>query len=526
MPIRLSLVVLLMHAIPVVAADPLVSFEDVKPIFTKRCGTCHNAERPRGELDLSSHASTLAGGISGKVVAEGKPEESMLYTLTAHFEDPKMPPNSPKIPQRELDTIKKWIVDGLKEKADGKASIAAKTDNGLVPLTPLTRSTPVTALTAHPKLPTAALPGNKQVILFDIASNKPIGAVAFPEGEIHVLKFSRDGNLLLAAGGVGGQSGAVVGFDTATWKRRFTLADETEAVLAADIHPDNSLVVFGGPNKIVKMMAVADGKVLHTFRKPTDWVLSTGFSPDGLLVASGDRFGGLYVWETKSGKEFYTLRGHTKGVTGLSWRTDSDVLLSSSQDGSVRVWDLHTGEQKIKIDAHNGGVQDICVFGPGPIASVGRDARVRLWDTNGMKLAEFVMLDEVLKVAFSADGKLVLSGDWTGEVWAFPVAGGDGVKLDLQMESQPTKLAVIAVPTPSLPAAPFAMPIVPTPATGAFDSDLERKRATLKSIEEAVEMMKEEAARNPQNTALAKAYLQLCEAALAMKAEVLAAERR
>ena len=40
----------------------------------------------------------------------------------------------------------------------------------------------------------------------------------------------------------------------------------------------------------------------------------------------------------------------------------------------------------------------------------------------------------------------------------------------------------------------------------------------------AAEKLKDEAARDPANAALAKAYLQLCEAALAMKAEVLAAE--
>ena len=46
-------------------------------------------------------------------------------------------------------------------------------------------------------------------------------------------------------------------------------------------------------------------------------------------------------------------------------------------------------------------------------------------------------------------------------------------------------------------------------------SDLDRKRAALKAVEDAAEKLKEEAARNPKNAALAKAYLQLCEAALA-----------
>jgi hypothetical protein len=66
----------------------------------------------------------------------------------------------------------------------------------------------------------------------------------------------------------------------------------------------------------------------------------------------------------------------------------------------------------------------------------------------------------------------------------------------------------------------------PRPANGATvtSADLARKRAALKAVEEAAEKLKEEAARNPKNPALAKAYLQLCEAALVLKTEVLEAE--
>ena len=49
----------------------------------------------------------MAGGVSGKAAVAGKPDDSPLYTLAAHLDDPKMPPNKPKIPQRELDTIRK-----------------------------------------------------------------------------------------------------------------------------------------------------------------------------------------------------------------------------------------------------------------------------------------------------------------------------------------------------------------------------------------------------------------------------------
>src|SRR5579871_5926796 len=99
------------------ASAESVSFErEVRPILRKRCANCHNPERPRGELDLTSFAGVAAGGASGKAAAAGQPDESPLYTLAAHLEDPHMPPNAPRIPQREVDTIRRWIEGGMAEK--------------------------------------------------------------------------------------------------------------------------------------------------------------------------------------------------------------------------------------------------------------------------------------------------------------------------------------------------------------------------------------------------------------------------
>jgi hypothetical protein len=510
---------------------PKVTFETVRPILAKRCAKCHTGERPRGELDVTTFGAVMQGGVSGKAVVAGKPADSPLYTLTAHLEDPKMPPNSPKIPQTELDALRKWIEDGLVEKAGTAAaatSVAptAKVPDGITKAEPLPRATPVTALAVAPASPLAAVPGKKQVLVYDLATGKLLGGLPFPEGEVHALRFSRDGKLLLAAGGVGGQSGAVVGFEVGTWKRRFAVADDTDAVLAADVSADGTRVVFGGPGRVVKVASVPDGKVLHTLRKPTDWVLSVGFSPKGLLVAAGDRFGGLYVWEAKSGKEFAVLRGHTKAVTAIAWRADSDALASASEDGTVRVWDLHTATESAKWEAHPEGALDVTWHAAGALATAGRDGQLRVWDRAGKKVADLGPAgDAVLRVGFAPDAKAVVSGDWSGRVSVWPVAGGEPVHVALPLSPKAAAVALIPVPTPALPIAA----VRPGPAplavgAAALQAELARKRAALKAVEDAAEKLKDEAAHDPKNAALAKAYLQLCEAALVVKAGVVEAE--
>jgi WD40 repeat protein len=308
-----------------------------------------------------------------------------------------------------------------------------------------------------------------------------LGALSFPEGEVHVLRFSRDGRVLLAGGGIGGQSGKVVGFDTGSWQRAFEVGDEADAVLAADITPDRSKVVLGGPGRVVKVFSTTDGKQLHAFRKPTDWVLSAAFSPEGLLVAAGDRFGGLYVWEAKSGKAFLTLRGHTRAVTAIAWRADSNAFASASEDGSIRIWNMHSGAESVHWQTHTGGVLAVDFHPGGTLATGGRDKCIKVWDQTGKRVADLPPAgDIVLRVGFGLDAKTVVSADWSGAVRVWPVAGGQPVKLNVPIATKSPVAAVIHVPIPSTrPSSPTAAPSLPS-----LQKDLDAARQAVLRAEE------------------------------------------
>ena len=142
-----------------------VGYDQVREVIRKRCVTCHNTDEMRGDLDLSTLPALLAGATSGPIVLAGKPNRSLLYKSVAHLDDPVMPPNSPKIPGRELDLIRRWIEGGLAEKTGprsetqttvAKKYMVASTDAfesqpssertkfppGLVPVRPLLRRWP------------------------------------------------------------------------------------------------------------------------------------------------------------------------------------------------------------------------------------------------------------------------------------------------------------------------------------------------------------------------------------------------
>lgn len=413
------------------AAEPAaVTYDQVRPVFKKHCVSCHGQERSRGDLNLSTTAGIQGGSSSGPVAIAGKPDESMLYTLAAHLEAPKMPPGAPKIPQRELDLIRRWIEDGLQVKMEvaaatsGSKPAMVKPVGGTEAVTPIARPTAITAVAVSPREPLIAVSGQRQVVLFAGSDRTPTKAFPFPEGDVFALRFSRDGELLLAGGGLGGASGKVVAIEVATGRRVFEVGDEPDVVLAFDLSPDRSLVALGGPGKSVNVYRTANGELMSTLRKHTDWILSVAFSPDGLLLASGDRFGGLQVWEAGTGKSFHTLRGHVGPVNTVGWSADSERLLSGGQDGTLRLWDMHQGTEAAKWDAQLGGVLTAQWTVPNHIVAGGRDRQVAIFSPDGRRERAWSLSDEVTELAVTADGSRLITGDAAGRLAAWTISTG------------------------------------------------------------------------------------------------------
>ena len=101
-------------------------------------------------------------------------------------------------------------------------------------------------------------------------------------------------------------------------------------MLAADLSADQQFVALGGPNKLLKIYATKDGKLVTSIKKHTDWVTAIAFSPDGKYLASADRNGGIQVWEGATGKEYNVLPGHKAMVTALAFMPG---VLASAQRG-------------------------------------------------------------------------------------------------------------------------------------------------------------------------------------------------
>ncbi len=444
------------------AKEKLTYADHVAGIFRSRCGSCHNPDKAKGGLNLDNYGAAMQGGGSGKVLEPGDAESSTLLGVITHKEEPKMPPASAKIPDAEIDLIRKWIEGGALETSGSTAAVKAKPkfEFKLDPsslgkpagppampenlstesFVPQARPGAIVAMAASPWAPLVAVGGHKQVLLYRTTDDHLVGVLPFPEGTIHALRFSRNGDLLLVGGGRGGQSGLAVAFNVKTGQRVFEVGKEYDIVLAADISPDHGQVALGGPSKVVRVYNTADGTLMFEMKKHTEWITAVEFSPDGVLLATGDRNNGLVVWESQTGREYFDLRGHTAAITDVSWRLDSNVVASASEDGSIKLWELENGGNIKSIAAHGGGVESLRFARDGRFVSTGRDRIVRVWDSSGNKQREFEPFGDIaLEAVFSQDETKVIAADWTGEIRVWDAK--DGKRL-ANLAVNPAPLAV------------------------------------------------------------------------------------
>jgi len=518
---------------PIVVADDAVTFDDnLLPVLRQRCGSCHNPDKKAGGLDITTYTGLIAGGGSGGSIEPGDASASYLYCLVTQEDEPKMPPNSPPIPEEEQAILKRWIDGGILENKGSKAASPKKKKLNLamdtapterpatvplpahIPLEPAVHTRSLNACTAiatSPWAPLAAVCGQKQVLLYRTDTRELAGVLPFPEGQPQVLQFSRNGSLVLAGGGRGGASGKVVVWSIDSGRRVMEIGDELDTVLAADISSDHRLVALGGPQKIVRIYSTETGERLHEMKKHTDWVTAAGYSPDGVLLATGDRNGGVMVWESGTGRDYLTLAGHTAAITAVSWRGDSNLLATGSEDGTIRLWEMENGGQVKSWNAHGGGVAALEFTRDGRIVSIGRDKQPKIWAQDGNQQKAFESCADLgLAVSFCDETDSLIVGDWTGEIRVWKAA--DGIRL-AGITSNPEPIAA------RIAAAEKAV-VERSPAVEAAQAAAAEVAGELAGMQQAFDgLMQAKAAADTQLAEIQKGF----DAAMAMKTEAAAA---
>lgn len=87
---------------------------EIKPIFNKKCITCHGGVKRQGGFSLLFRSEALALNKSGKpAIIPGDPSHSeLIRRLTLTDPEERMPYKHPPLTNEEINTLKKWIKQG------------------------------------------------------------------------------------------------------------------------------------------------------------------------------------------------------------------------------------------------------------------------------------------------------------------------------------------------------------------------------------------------------------------------------
>ena len=244
---------------------------------------------------------------------------------------------------------------------------------------------------------------------------------------IHFIAYSNDGKSLAS---VGWEDRTIRIWDVETGQRLQTITALPEHIYNVAYSPDSQFLVGGGSDSNIYLWDVGTGEHLKTFTGHTSDVGSVTYSRDGTTLVSGSWDKTIRFWNASTGELLKTLTGHTDGVNAVMSAPDGKTVVSMSYyDGTIRFWDAETAKLLKTITGHTGSFGRAVAFSPDGqmLAHSGTgDNTIPIRDVQNGQLLRTITehTDTVLSVAYSPDGRNLVSVDWDGHIRIWDVATG------------------------------------------------------------------------------------------------------
>ncbi len=413
------------------ASESTASSADAMRLLKKNCLSCHNEEKRKGGLAITSREALLEGGDSGSALVEGKAEESLLITSLAAGADPHMPPKK-QLPKSQIEFLAQWVKDGAQWDA---AALAGPTSIPRpVSLAPLPVSyQPVLTLALSPDAKRLAVGCGNEVLIYELSKdslNLVTRASAHPD-PVQSLAWSPDGKRLAT-----GAFRRVV-----LWNAEALAADRvittglTDRIAKLQFHPDGKRVVIAdgviAEEGTVRIIDVESGSIATSWSAHEDTIFDLALSADGKLLATagGDKM--VKIWDLETQKEQARLEGHAAQVLTVGFNTDATQLVTGGADQQLKLWDVKTKEQTGTLGRHSSAINAITWISTTPTVLAITDAGALLRYTelkahSGAQSSQTATerrlsaTDETLYcLAATPDGERIFAGSYDGQLFTW-----------------------------------------------------------------------------------------------------------
>jgi WD40 repeat protein len=173
-------------------------------------------------------------------------------------------------------------------------------------------------------------------------------------------------------------------------------------------------------------------------------VQSVSFTPDGRRLASAGGDCEVLFWDLEAGEVTSVLEPHRSYGGSVAISPDGKWLAFGGYDFSVRIWDAEMGQQILLLKGHDGQVREIKAHNAPALTTLrspGHSQHTALMQTSppilqgGCRCQRYGAADSsctvgghrgaVFSVAFSPDGRTLVSGSLDGTCKAWDVVSGE-----------------------------------------------------------------------------------------------------
>jgi WD40 repeat protein len=424
-------------------AKPVSYYRQVRPVLQRHCSGCHQPAKDGGKLLVTSFADFQKGGESGAGFVPGKPDDSLIVQYISG-EKPEMPRGADPLKPEVVTIIRTWIEQGAKDDTPETVRELVDAEHPPVYHTPPV----IQSLAYSPDSQTLAVGGYHEVLLHQADGNGVVGRLIGRSPKITSLRYSPDGNTLAATGGAPALFGEVQLWDVPTKTLRQAVSSSFDTLFGGSFSDDSQSFAFGSFDNKVRVLNVADGKVVMSMDAHSDLVYATTFSLKNDHLISVSRDMSMKLTEIKTAQFIDNVTSITPGalkggLMAIQRHPKEEQVLTGGADGEPKLYKIFRTQARQIGDDFN-RIRGYPVM-PGRLVSLqfnadgskfvagssnatsgaariyGTDDGKQLHELPGHKVGVFA-------VAFRPDGKQVATGGMDGVVRLFDVDTGALVK--------------------------------------------------------------------------------------------------
>lgn len=427
---RASIGLMLAGALPLLEAAPVSYHREVVPLLQRHCYGCHHPGKLKGDVDLTSVALLKKGGKHGAAVVPGAPATSVLITEISG-PDPAMPKEGERLSGPQVELLERWIREGAQDDSPPPPPPRTEPPDYLAP--------PVLgALDFSPDGRHLAVAGYHEVLLFDAASLVRVGRWIGTPARTDALRFSPDSRRLAVVGGDPGVRGEVQVWEVETGRPLVRVAPAGDSLFGVDWSPDGLRLSCGGADRMVRVLQASDGRELLRVAAHSDWVLGAVFVKGGEQVVSGGRDRSLRLLEAGTGRLLDVLNREAEPIVRLVRQPGQERVAFAGGESRARIYKAEVKPPSTDLGKDHNFVREFDSYGDGTTAITFSadgsllayagvpDGEVRVQEAaSGKRVATLRgHPGAVFGLAFSADGKRLVSAGFEGHLRVFEIPSG------------------------------------------------------------------------------------------------------